>query len=97
MKNSMRFCFPVLLLTLFAFAPAVFAQEHELAFVVGRLKPSDRSLSLNPIPAAEAAFSGAATYQVNYSNRMVNGEVASLHFELPVIVAPRTGVKSEVR
>jgi opacity protein-like surface antigen len=96
MKNSLRFCFPVLsLMLIFAFAPAVFAQEHELAFLVGRLKPSDRSISLNPIPAAETAFSGAATFQVNYSNRVVNGEVASLHLELPVVVAPRTGVKSD--
>jgi opacity protein-like surface antigen len=95
MKSSKKFCLPALLLLVFAFAPAVFAQEHELAFVVGRLKPSDRSLSLNPVQTAEAAFSGAATYQINYSNRVVNGEVASLHFELPVIVAPRTGVKSD--
>lgn len=95
MKSSKRFYFPALLLLVFAFAPAVFAQEHELAFVVGRLKPSDRSLSLNPVQSAETAFSGAATYQINYSNRVVNGEVASLHFEVPIIVAPRTGVKSD--
>jgi opacity protein-like surface antigen len=95
MKSRKRFWFPALLLLTFTFAPAVFAQEHELAFVVGRLKPSDRSLSLNPIPAAETAFSGAATYQINYANRVVNGEVMSLHFEVPVTVAPRTGVKSD--
>lgn len=95
MKSSKKFYFTALLLMVFAFAPAVFAQEHELAFVVGRLKPSDRSLSLNPVQTAEAAFSGAATYQINYSNRVVNGEVASLHFEVPVIVAPRTGVRSD--
>jgi opacity protein-like surface antigen len=95
MKSSKRFCFPALLLLIFAFAPAVFAQEHELAFVVGRLKPSDRSLSLNPVQTVDAAFSGAATYQINYSNRVVNGELASVHFEIPVIVAPRVGVKSD--
>jgi opacity protein-like surface antigen len=95
MKSSKRFWFPALLLLTFTFAPTVFAQEHELAFVVGRLKPSDRSLSLNPIPAAETAFSGAATYQINYANRVVNGELMSLHLEVPVTVAPRTGVKSD--
>ncbi len=96
MKSGKRFCFPALfLLTIFAFAPAVFAQEHELAFLVGRLKPSDRSLQLNPLQTVDAAFSGAATYQINYSNRVVNGELASLHFEIPVVVAPRTGVKSD--
>src|SRR3989442_4243177 len=95
MKSSKRFCFPALLLLIFAFAPAVFAQERELSLLIGRLKPSDRSLQLNPGPTVDAAFSGAATYQINYSNRIVNGEVASLHFEIPVIVAPRTGVKSD--
>src|SRR5262245_15477951 len=95
MRSSKRFCIPALLLMVFTFAPAVFAQESELAFVVGRLKPSDRSLSLNPGPTVDAAFSGAATYQINYARRMINGELASLHFEIPVIVAPRTGVKSD--
>jgi opacity protein-like surface antigen len=95
MKSSKRFCFPALLLLIFAFAPAVFAQEHELAVLVGRLKPSDRSLQLNPVQTVDAAFSGAATYQINYANRVVNGEVASLHFELAVVGAPRTGVKSD--
>ncbi|HZF41180.1 MAG TPA: outer membrane beta-barrel protein [Blastocatellia bacterium] len=95
MRSSKRFCFPALLLLIFAFAPAVFAQENELALVVGRLKPSDRSLSLDPLPPIKTAFSGAATYQINYAKRIVNGEVASLHFEIPVIVAPRTGVKSD--
>jgi opacity protein-like surface antigen len=96
MKNCKRFCSPALLLLLiFAFAPAVFAQEHELALLVGRLKPSDRTLQLNPLPAVDAAFSGAATYQVNYANRIINGEVASLHMEIAVTGAPRTGVKSD--
>ena len=62
MKSSKRFCFPALLLLIFAFAPAVFAQEHELALMVARLKPSDRTLQLNPLPAVDAAFSGAVAY-----------------------------------
>lgn len=95
MKSSKRFYFPALLTLILAFAPTVFGQEHELAFVIGRLKPSDRSLSLNPVQTIEAGFSGAATYQINYSNRVVNGELASVHFEIPVVVAPRTGVKSD--
>jgi opacity protein-like surface antigen len=95
MKSSKRFYFPALLLLIFAFAPTVFAQEHEIGFLFGRLKPSDRSLSINPAQTVDAAFSGAATYQINYSNRVVNGEIASVHFEIPVIVAPRVGVKSD--
>jgi len=95
MKSSKRFCFPVLLLMIFAFAPAVFAQENEIALLIGRMKPSDRSLSLNPAPAINATFDGALTYQFNYANRVVNGEVASLHFELAVTGVPRTGVRSD--
>jgi len=89
-----RFCLPALLLALITIAPAVLAQEHELALLIGRLKPSDRSLSLNPTGTVEATFSGAATYQVNYANRIINGEVASMHVELAITGAPRTGVKS---
>jgi len=80
---------------IFSFAPAVFAQENELALLIGRLKPSDRTLSLNPVQTVDAAFDGALTYQFNYANRMVNGELASLHFEIAVTGAPRTGVRSD--
>jgi opacity protein-like surface antigen len=94
MKSNKSFCLSALMLTLFSFAPTVLAQEHELALLVGRLKPSDRSLSLNPVGTVEATFSGAAAYQFNYANRIVNGEVASMHVELAITGAPRTGVKS---
>jgi opacity protein-like surface antigen len=95
MKSSKIFCFPALLLMIFTFAPAVFAQEHELALLVARLKPSDRSLSINPATTINTAFDGSLTYQVNYANRVVNGEVASLHFEIAVTGVPRTGVRSD--
>jgi len=92
MKNRKRFCNPMLLLLIFACAPAVFAQEHELALLVGRLKASDHTL--DSVGQVKAAFDGAVTYQINYANRMVNGELASLHWELAITGAPRTGVKS---
>ena len=82
----------MLLLLVFACAPAVLAQEHELALLVGRLKASDRAL--DSVDQVRAAFDGAVTYQFNYANRMVNGELASLHWELAITGAPRTGVKS---
>ena len=94
MKSSKRFCFPALLLMIFSFAPAVFAQEHELGLLVARLKPSDRSLRLTDLIVTPATFDGAVTYQVNYANRVINGEAASLHFEIAVTGAPRTGVNS---
>ncbi len=92
MKNRKGFCLPILLLMIFACAPSIFAQEHELALLIGRLKASDRSL--DSVAPVRAAFSGAVAYQFNYANRMVNGEVASLHWELAITGAPRTGVKS---
>jgi len=92
MKNGKRFYFPILLLLILACAPAVFAQEHELALLVGRLKASDRTL--DSVGQIRAAFDGALTYQINYANRMVNGELVSLHWELAIAGAPRTGVKS---
>jgi hypothetical protein len=95
MKSSKKFSFLALPLMIFFFAPAVFAQKNELALLIGRMKPSDRSLSLNPAPAIDATFDGALTYQINYANRVVNGEFASLHFELAVTGVPRTGVRSD--
>jgi len=82
----------MLLLLIFVSSPAVFAQEHELALLVGRLKASDSTL--NSVGQVKAAFDGAVTYQINYANRMVNGELASLHWELAIAGAPRTGVRS---
>jgi len=82
----------MLLLLIFVSAPAVFAQEHELALLVGRLKASDHTL--DSVGQVKAAFDGAVTYQINYANRMVNGELVSLHWELAITAAPRTGVKS---
>jgi len=92
MKNKKRLGFLMLLLMVGACAPAAFAQEHEVALLVGRLNPSDRGLdSLQPI---KAAFDGAVSFEVNYANRMVDGELASLHWEITIAGAPNTGVKS---
>ncbi|MGE0132358.1 MAG: outer membrane protein [Blastocatellales bacterium] len=90
MKNKKRLCLSMLMI--FACAPAAFAQEHEVALLVGRLKPSDRGLdTLQPI---RAAFDGAVSYEVNYANRIVDGELASLHWEITIAGAPSAGVKS---
>jgi opacity protein-like surface antigen len=92
MKNTWKLCLPALLLAICASAPAAFAQEHELGVLVGRLQPSDRGLqSLEPV---KAAFDGTMTYQINYSNRMVDGELVSLYWELAITGAPRAEVRS---
>ena len=92
MMKPKKYCLLTLSLMIFAFAPAAFAQEHELALLIARLKPSDRSL--DSVGQVKAAFDGSVAYQINYANRMVNGELASLHWELAITGAPRTGVKS---
>ncbi len=80
------------LLIAFACAPAVFAQEHEVAVLVGRIEPSDRGL--RSLQTVRAALDGALSYEVNYANRMVDGELASLHWEITIVGAPRSGVGS---
>lgn len=86
-----------LMLSLFSFiflsyAPTAFSQEHEVAFLIGRLKPTDKGLqSLEPI---KAAFDGSAAYQINYARRIVEGGAVSVHWEILGLGAPRSGIKS---
>lgn len=92
MKNKKGLFLLILPLVLFAFAPAAFAQEHEVAVLIGRINASDRGLdSLQPV---KTAFDGTLSYEVNYANRLLNGELASLHWELTIVGAPSAGVKS---
>jgi len=88
MKSSKRFCFPALLLLIFRLcARRLCARER--TGPGGRAFETQRPLTVaGPSPTDKNGISGAATYQINYAKRIVNGEVASLHFEIPVIVAP---------
>lgn len=75
-----------------ACAPAAAAQENEIAVLVGGIKTGDKGLqSTQPI---RAAFNGAVAYEAAYAHRLVNGTLASLHFELVIAGAPKTGVES---
>lgn len=73
-------------------ASAALAQKNELGILVGRLEPTDRGLTaLAPI---DAALSGSVAYQFNYSRRLLDGQIASLHWEMVIAGAPQSGVKS---
>lgn len=77
---------------LLACATLAAAQEHEFALLVGGMKTGDRGLSSTQ--SVRAAFDGARAYEANYARRIVDGKLASLHWEITVAGAPRTGVKS---
>ena len=75
-----------------ACAISTFAQENEFAVLVGGMKTGEKGLrSTQPV---SAAFDGALTYEVNYARRFVDGSLASLHWEITGVGAPRTDVRS---
>ena len=68
------------------------AQENEFAVLVGGMKTGEKGLrSTQP---ARAAFDGALAYEVSYARRFIDGSLASLHWEITGVGAPRTDVKS---
>jgi opacity protein-like surface antigen len=79
-------------MVLFVCTSVAYAQSSELAVLVGRINTGDRGIQgLQPV---KAAFDGAVAYELSYANRMVDGKVASLHWELTIAGAPKRGVKS---
>ena len=84
--------FPATLLLVCACTLTAFAQENEIAVLVGGTKTGDKGLRSGQ--TVKAAFDGATSYEINYAKRMVDGELASLHWELLIAGAPNTGVKS---
>src|SRR5436190_9839377 len=68
------------------------AQENEIGVLVGGSKTGDKGLQSNS--TIKAAFDGATAYELNYAHRLVDGKLASLHWELMIAGVPRTGVKS---
>ncbi len=68
------------------------AQENEIGVLIGGAKTGDQGLRSSG--TIKAAFDGATAYEINYAHRLVDGKVASLHWELMIAGVPRTGVKS---
>jgi len=89
MRNYISGCFAILL-GFILLAPAVYGQENEIAVLIGRLEPTDRNLA--SLDTIKAALDGSVTYQFNYANRIVDGGLASLHWELAITGAPNSDV-----
>ncbi|HKX29108.1 MAG TPA: hypothetical protein VJ302_15545, partial [Blastocatellia bacterium] len=67
-------------------------QAYEVGLLIGHLKTTDRSIvSTAPV---KAVFDGAFTYQANFAKRMVDGKVASFHWEVLLTGAPKTNISS---
>ncbi len=92
MKNFNGPAFLAAVLLICASALTAFAQENEISVLVGGLKTGDKGLQSTQ--TIKAAFDGATSYEINYANRIVDGELASLHWELLIAGAPKTNVKS---
>lgn len=92
MKNINKRNLLAALLVVCASVIVASAQENEIGALVGGLKTGDKGLQSTQ--TIKAAFDGATAYEVNYAHRIVNGQLASLHFELLVAGAPKTNVKS---
>jgi hypothetical protein len=68
------------------------AQKNEASFLVGGLKAGSRGVA---DAAADSIDTGtSAAYEVNVATRLLNARLVSLYFELPLIIAPNTSLKS---
>jgi opacity protein-like surface antigen len=65
-------------------------QKHEIAFTSGGLKVGERGFNL-PQPGF-LKFKTGFTYQFNYAQRLVDAKIASLYWEVPFAVTPKTKV-----
>jgi len=90
----MKHILKLLVVLVFACAGASIAsaQENEIGVLVGGAKTGDKGLQSTG--TIKAAFDGSTAYEINYAHRMVDGKVASLHWELMIAGVPKTGVSS---
>jgi opacity protein-like surface antigen len=82
----------MILALLFCLAGPAFAQRHEVAVTSGVLSVGDRDIEL-PRPGLLRTGTGFS-YQINYAQRFFDGRVASLYFEFPLVVTPRTEIEA---
>jgi opacity protein-like surface antigen len=66
------------------------AQKHEIAFTSGGLKVGERGFDL-PQPGF-LKFKTGFTYEFNYAQRLIDAKIASLYWEVPFAVTPKTKV-----
>ena len=73
-------------------AGAALAQKHEIAVTSGALKSGDHDIIL-PDPGFLRTGTGF-TFEISYAQRFFDARVASLYFEVPLVVTPRTEIDS---
>ena len=73
-------------------ASAALAQKHEIGVTSGALKAGDHDIIL-PNPGFLRLGTGL-TFEISYAQRFFDARVASLYFEVPLVVTPRTEIDS---
>ena len=73
-------------------ANAALAQRHEISVTSGALRTGDHDIIL-PNPGFLRTGTGL-TFEVSYAQRFFDARVASLYFEVPFVVTPRTEIDS---
>jgi opacity protein-like surface antigen len=77
---------------LLACAGSVSAQKHEVSLLVGGMKTGDKDV-VSPLPG-NIQIGWGVTYQVGYSQRLLNARLASLYVDFPLTVTPTRDIKS---
>lgn len=89
-KNILLISLATIILAGTVSVPAL-AQGNEVAVLVGHIKATDRSIdSLAPI---KTAFDGSLAYQFNYANRILDGGLAAVYWEMAITGAPGADVR----
>ena len=71
---------------------AAIAQKHEISVTSGALRAGDHDIIL-PDPGFLRTGTGL-TFEISYAGRLFDARVASLYFEVPLVVTPRTEIDS---
>ena len=67
------------------------AQRNELGLGLGGMVTSDRTIQL---PSSLINVKGSLTYYLNYSHRIADFKLASVHVEFPLAASPSTDIDS---
>ena len=73
-------------------AEAAYGQQHELGVLIGGVETGSHSIV--PPEQGSLDINGAFALEVALDQRLINAHLASLYFDVPVIVTPSTGLSS---
>lgn len=83
---------PVALALLMLLPLSVRGQKNEASFLVGGLKTGSRGIADAAADSIDTGLSPA--YEIDVATRLLNARLVSLYFEVPLIIAPNTPLKS---